>query len=347
MTGPVSHEQEHEREHERKLEPELEHDDEQGAQLAGERVELLQQVEALLERPMTVLAVVWLALVVVELTAGLSPVLEALNYTIWGLFVLHFAVEFAIAPGKRAYLRHNWLTALSLALPALRVVRVARALRVLRLARGARLLRVVSSANRGMRTLGRVMGRRGLGYVLALTGLVNLLGAAGILAFERDVAGSGITTFGTALWWTAMTLITMGADYFPRTGEGRLLGLLLATYGFAVFGYVTASIASLFVARDAEEDDGELAAARQLEALRAEVATLNRRLAVLLEARGGAPRARRAPRRCRAARAPRPRPPPSPPATPRAAAAGRRRSPRSGRGRAPAASGRAGRSPPP
>ena len=43
-------------------------------------------------------------------------------------------------------------------------------------------------------------------------------------------------------------LTTMGADYFPRTGEGRVLGLLLAIYGFAVFGYVTASIASLFVA---------------------------------------------------------------------------------------------------
>ena len=60
-----------------------------------------------------------------------------------------------------------------------------------------------------------------------------------------------------------MTLTTMGADFFPLTPEGRLLGLLLAIYGFAVFGYVTASIASFFVARDAEEGDGELAAASQ------------------------------------------------------------------------------------
>jgi voltage-gated potassium channel len=275
MTEPVSRDQQPE--------------DDTPARLAGERYELLARLEELLERPMTVLAVVWLVLVVVELTVGLSPVLEALNYAIWGLFVLHFAVEFAVAPRKARYLRRNWLTALSLALPALRVVRLARAFQALRLARGARLLRVVSSANRGMRTLGRVMGRRGLGYVVTLTALVNVLGAAGILAFERDVAGSGITSFGTALWWTAMTLTTMGADYFPRSGEGRLLGLLLATYGFAVFGYVTASIASLFVARDAEEGDGELAGARQLDALRAEVAALNRRLDALLEARSGPP----------------------------------------------------------
>jgi voltage-gated potassium channel len=259
--------------------------------LDGERYELLRQIGEVLERPMTVLGFFWLVLVIIDLTAGLSPFLNALNYAIWGLFALQFAVEFAVAPRKLAYVRRNWLTALALVLPALRVVRVVRvfrAARVLRAARGARLVRVVSTANRGMRSLSRVMGRRGLGYVVALTLLVNVLGAAGIYAFEREVGGGSITGFGTALWWTAMTLTTMGADYFPRTAEGRLLGLLLAIYGFAVFGYVTASIASLFVARDAETDEGELAGARQLEALRSEVAALNRRVEMLLEVQGRA-----------------------------------------------------------
>ncbi|MDF1501347.1 potassium channel family protein [Roseisolibacter sp. H3M3-2] len=251
--------------------------------LEVERHALLEQVAAFLEQPMAVLGVVWLVLVVVELTVGLSPFLTAVNYAIWALFVLQFVLEFALAPRKLAYLRRNWLSAVSLLLPALRAVRLVRALRLLRAARGARLVRVVSSANRGMRTLGRVMGRRGLGYVVALTLLVNVLGAAGIYAFERDAAGGAITSFGVALWWTAMTLTTMGADTFPQTAEGRLLGLLLAIYGFAVFGYVTASIASLFVARDAETDEGELAGSQQIDALRTEVATLTRRVEALLE----------------------------------------------------------------
>lgn len=232
---------------------------------------------------MMVLAFVWLVLIVVELTAGLSPFLNALNIAIWALFVLHFVLEFIIAPRKLVYLRENWLTVVSLVLPALRIVRIARVVRALRAARGLRLVRVVSSANRGMRTLGRVMGRRGLSYVLALTLLVNLLGAAGILAFEREVANGAIAGYGSALWWTAMTLTTMGADYFPLTPEGRVLGLLLAIYGFAVFGYVTASIASFFVARDAEDGEGELAGTAQIGALRDEVATLSRRVEALLE----------------------------------------------------------------
>ena len=257
------------------------------AELESQRFESLQQIEAALERPMTILAFVWLVLVVVEFTVGLSPFLDALNIAIWVVFVLHFALEFIIAPRKLAYLRRNWLTAVSLLLPALRVVRLARVVRVMRVARGVRLVRVVSSANRGMRTLGRVMGRRGLSYVIALTVLVNLLGAAGILAFEREAANGAIAGYGSALWWTAMTLTTMGADYFPLTPEGRVLGLLLAIYGFAVFGYVTASIASFFVARDAEEGESELAGTAQIEVLRGEVATLSRRVEALLQQQRG------------------------------------------------------------
>jgi voltage-gated potassium channel len=261
-------------------------DDTPPGTLERERDDLLQQLDDLLEGPMTVLAVGWLVLVVVELTAGLSPFLSAVNVAIWGAFVVHFLVELALAPRKRAYLRRNWLTVLSLLLPALRVLRFARVLRVVRAARGTRLLRVVGGANRGMRTLGRVMGRRGLGYVLALTALVCLLGAAGIYAFEREVPGGPITSYGVALWWTAMTLTTMGADFFPTTPEGRLLCLLLAIYGFTVFGYVTAAVASFFVARDAEDGDGEVAGAASIDALRAEIAALSRKL----DARAEAPR---------------------------------------------------------
>ncbi|PYE52754.1 hypothetical protein DES52_11275 [Deinococcus yavapaiensis KR-236] len=45
-------------------------------------------------------------------------------------------------------------------------------------------------------------------------------------------------------------LVTMGSDYFPRTAEGRASAWLLALYGFAVFGWITASVASFFVGRD-------------------------------------------------------------------------------------------------
>ena len=239
-----------------------------------ERFKLAARISRAIATPMTVLSFVWLVLLVVDLTRGLSPLLHRLSYVIWGLFALQFVIEFVVAPRKAVYLRRNWLTAVSLVLPAARLFRAVRAVRAVGALRGARLIRIVTGANRGMRALGRVMGRRGFGYVAMLTLLVTIAGASGMYAFERGVPESGIDSFGSALWWTAMTLTTMGADTFPKTAEGRLLCLLLAVYGFAIFGYVTASVASFFVARDADSDTSELAGARQIEGLRVEIAAL-------------------------------------------------------------------------
>jgi voltage-gated potassium channel len=178
------------------------------------------------------------------------------------------------------------LTLIALVVPALRVFRIFRVVRVLRAARavrGIRLLRVVSSLNRGMRALGATMQRRGAAYIVALTLIVTFAGAAGMYAFENEVADSPLKSYGAALWWTAMTMTTMGSDYFPTTAEGRVLCLLLAVYAFAVFGYVTATLATFFVGRDAESDEGELAGTEAIKSLQAEVAALRAELRHTLE----------------------------------------------------------------
>ena len=233
---------------------------------------------------MQLLGFVWLGLLVLELTRGLSPPLVAASTIIWVLFIADFGLRLALAPDRWRYLRRNWLTVLSLIVPALRVLRVARAVRVLRLARagrGIRLVKVVGSINRSMHALRRGMSRRGLGYIALLTLAVTLAGAAGMYAFERGVPGGSLGDYPTALWWTAMIMTTMGSDYWPVTTEGRLLCGLLALYAFTVFGYVTASLATFFIGRDAEDSETAIAGAAGLSALRAEIAALRREVRAL------------------------------------------------------------------
>jgi len=244
-----------------------------------QRWEVLHMLEDWLETPMVVLGFVWLILLVVELTRGLNPFLEAGATAIWIVFVLDFLLRFTLAPRKGAYLRTNVLTAVALVLPAFRVLRFARVFRVFR---GVRLVRVITSLNRGMRALGRAMGRRGFGYVVALTFLVATAGSAGIYAFEREaVQEGGIRNFGDAVWWTAMIMTTMGSEYWPRTPEGRVLGFVLALYAFAVFGYVTATLASYFVGRDADNAEAEVAGEVSIRALRDEIAALREEIRLL------------------------------------------------------------------
>lgn len=224
-------------------------------ELVKERREILSRLEDWLEMPMLILSVVWLGLFIMELLWGINPFLDAASNVIWAIFWIDFAIKFTLSPDKWAYLKSNWLTVLALALPALRVFRVFRAFRLLRVARaarGLRLVRLFTSVNRGMKALGASFSRRGFGYVLALTAFVVFAGAAGMYSFENQVEG-GFRTYSDALWWTAMLLTSIGSDYFPRTAEGRMLCLILAVYGFAVFGYMTATLASFFLARDTEE----------------------------------------------------------------------------------------------
>jgi voltage-gated potassium channel len=243
-----------------------------------ERWQALHDLEEWLERPMVVLSCVWLALLIVEMTHGLPRWLDILGLVIWGIFVLDFALRIALAPDRGRFLRTEWLTAISLLVPALRIFRFARVLRSLRAVRGLRLVKVVGSANRGVRALGRSFSRRGAGYVLAIVVVVTAAGAAGMLAFERDVPGSPITGYGAAVWWTFMVMTTMGTDYFPRTPEGRALCALLAVFAFAIFGYVTAALATFFIGRDAESAEAEVAGQASVEAVLAEVRQLRAEL---------------------------------------------------------------------
>lgn len=126
------------------------------------------------------------------------------------------------------------------------------------------------------------MERRGFGYVLILTLIVTLVGAAGMYAFEgTTLDGSGFKDYGTAVWWTAMLMTTMGSEYWPKSPEGRVLCFILALYAFAVFGYVTATLATFFIGRDADNDKAEIAGAKSLESLRTEISALRSELQAL------------------------------------------------------------------
>lgn len=239
---------------------------------ARERWAVLGQLEDWLETPMLVLSFVWLVIVVVELAFGGSQLLETFGTVIWIAFILEFALRLTLAPEKLGFLRRNWLTVIALVVPAFRLFRALRVLRAARALRGFRLVRIVGTANRGMNALRATLHRRRLGYVVALTTLVALLGAGGMLAFEpADEVEGGFTSYGDALWWTGMLIATIGSAYWPVTTEGRILCMLLSLYGLGVFGYITASIATFFLGRDAAEQD---AAAAEMAALRAEISAL-------------------------------------------------------------------------
>lgn len=209
-----------------------------------QRGELLDRISDWLDFPLAVLALVMLVLLLLELAVDLPTTwagrVGQAQTAIWAIFVAAFVVELLVAPSKLDYLRKNWLTAISVALPALRAVRILRAARALR---GLSLVRILTTVNRGTRALGHVVRRGQLGYVLTVTVLVTVTASAGAYYFDRGEPGAQIRTPGDALWWGATMVTTISSPLEVVTLEGRIISLLLRVFALAVSGYLTAIIA--------------------------------------------------------------------------------------------------------
>lgn len=237
--------------------------------LDKERTKILLQWNQWFEIPLIILGFCWLILLIIELTEGLSPLLETLSFTIWIIFILDFCVEFSIAPFKLQYLKSNWLILIALLIPGFRIFR---GFRFVRATRSIFLVKVASSFRRSMELMSSTFGRHGFGYVVGLTFIVILIGAAGMHALENK-----FTNYGDALWWTAMIITTMGSDFWPETAEGRILCLGLAIYAFAIFGYITAVVASFLIAKDKKSMNMEKKILEALEGLELQIKKLNRK----------------------------------------------------------------------
>ena len=222
--------------------------------LDDERESLRAQLFDWLDPIMTALGLLALLLLLVEFAADLSPrqatwVARA-QLVIWAIFAVEFAVQFTLAPRKLRYLRTHWLAAIAVALPAFRAFRALRAARALR---SLRLIRLVGGTNRAMRALRDILRGRQFGYLVALTLLVVAASSAGIYVFERDQPEATIRTIGDAVWWAACTVTTVNSEKYAVSLEGRVLAVLLRIYAVAIFGLITANIASYLVGKRQEE----------------------------------------------------------------------------------------------
>ena len=187
-------------------------------------------------------------------TPRTHAIATAVNWIVWLAFCGEFALRLTLAPNRRAFVRHSWVDLVIIALSppfgvpdTLQGLRAVRAVRVLRL---FRLMRAIAVLSIGVRATRRALRHHRLHYVLATTAGVMLLGATGFYVIERN-QNEAVTSFGDALWWAVSTTTTVGyGDIFPRTGEGRLIAVVLMLTGIGVIGVFTATIASFFMMED-------------------------------------------------------------------------------------------------
>jgi voltage-gated potassium channel len=98
----------------------------------------------------------------------------------------------------------------------------------------------------------RSMFRRGhLARFLLAAAILVLNGAVIVYLFERHAPDSNIHTLGESVWWSLVTVTTVGyGDFYPVTTVGRITAGFIMVTGLLTLAVVTAQVASSFVAQE-------------------------------------------------------------------------------------------------
>ena len=83
-----------------------------------------------------------------------------------------------------------------------------------------------------------------------------LIGAIGVILFERHV-NTGFTSLGKAVWWSIVTMTTVGyGDLVPTTVGGRIVGAIIMFSGVGFVSMFTAAVSSFLITKRMREGKG-------------------------------------------------------------------------------------------
>jgi voltage-gated potassium channel len=225
-----------------------------------ERHELKDVGYELFIAAVSVLSMVNLVLVYVVSVESLDTVLLVMNVLLTVILFIDFVYRLATAPSRSGYFfrQFGWADLLSsLPFPQVKVFRVFRLVRV------GRLLR-----QNGTRVIGNRLLRNRAGSALLSLLLMGILvlefGSLWMLALEQDAPGANITTASDSIWYTIVTISTVGyGDRYPVTNDGRILGTVIIVIGVGIFGTFTGYLANLFLAPKPPKEDVEVTETRE------------------------------------------------------------------------------------
>ncbi len=191
-----------------------------------------------------ILSIYVLVILVVDnfwvLPTEVSKILFYVDNFICAIFFLDFLYQLIKAPKKLEYLKWGWIDLLS-SIPSIdifraaRIVRIVRVVRVIRAIKSAKIIYQMFFANR----------RKGAASSIFLFAFTMILFSSILILQFETAPESNIKTAEEAIWWSFVTITTVGyGDFYPITTGGRLLATVLMISGIGIFGTFTGFVSS-------------------------------------------------------------------------------------------------------
>lgn len=191
---------------------------------------------------------------VFTLSPEISALLDRIDFFVCLIFISDFVYNLIVAKKKFVYLKWGWIDLLS-SIPSIQILRWGRFARVIRI---FRLLRAVRSTKQIVRFLFENRAKGAFVSVAMISFASMIFSSITILVCEVNPE-SNIKTASDALWWSFVTITTVGyGDFYPTTHLGRMIAGVLMVAGIGLFGTFTAYIASFFIQTDDDKKEDEI-----------------------------------------------------------------------------------------
>ena len=168
------------------------------------------------------------------------------EYALCVVFLFDFFRSLRLTTNKWGYFLRGggWLDLLgSIPFPAFAIFRVARLFRIVR-----QLRKMTGGEFRRMLT--RQLAQSTLLFTLVVALILVFTIAWGVLLAEQSAPNANITTYHDAVWWAFVTITTVGyGDYYPVTGWGQCMAVILMFFGLGIIGVLSSYLASTFISR--------------------------------------------------------------------------------------------------
>ena len=176
------------------------------------------------------------------------------------LFSIEYALRVYIEPKKRDFVFSFYgLIDLIAILPSLflvpgfRVLRILRFLRIFRVFKATRFILAVDRLGAALREI-----QQELLALVILSLMFVYLAACGIHFFEREAQPEAFGSILDSMWWSVVTLTTIGyGDVYPTTPGGRLFTALVALVGVGLIAIPSGLLASVLTEARVEREQLE------------------------------------------------------------------------------------------
>ncbi len=178
-------------------------------------------------------------LLFVPISSDIRNTLIAIDTSICGLFLLQLSIDLIRSHNRMAFIKTHWIDFLA-SLPIIEALRYARIFHI---------LRIILVFRSGRHFLRQILDNRKEATIASILTLLIVLmttGSGFMLMLEGHAENSNIKNAGDALWWSFVTISTVGyGDHYPVTTGGKVLATVMIICGVGIFGMVSGLVASI------------------------------------------------------------------------------------------------------